>query len=86
MAFEQKPESGSLFHNDRRDNENSPHHKGSALIGGAEYWVSGWNRTKKDGETWVSLSFKLKEQREMPVYKPKPMPPPDEGFDDYIPF
>ena len=86
MAFEQKPESGGLFHNDRRDNESSPHYKGSALIDGKEYWVDGWDNKSKGGKPYIGMRFKPKEQREMPAYKPKPMPAPDPMDFDDVPF
>ena len=33
-----------------------PAYKGSVTIGGAKYWLSGWNRTGDDGSTYLSLS------------------------------
>lgn len=42
MAYEQREGSGSLFKNDRKEQPNHPDYKGSALIGGVEYWVSAW--------------------------------------------
>ena len=86
MAFEQKPDTIILFPNDRRENDSSPHYKGSALIGGVEYWASEWDNTTREGKPMRKLALKKKEQLEMPVYKPKPMPMPDDDFDDRIPF
>jgi hypothetical protein len=61
MAYEQKDMSGSLFRNDRREKDTHPHAKGSALIGGVEYWVSAWTKEARDGSKYQSLSFTPKE-------------------------
>lgn len=60
MAYEQKPDTGSLFKNDRREKDSQPHAKGSALIGGVEYWVSAWTNEAKSGEKYQSLKFERK--------------------------
>jgi hypothetical protein len=82
MAYEQRDMSGSLFRNDKRESENQPNLKGSAMIDGAEYWVSAWTKTTKTGEKWVSLSFTPKEAR---ADKPATTPALD-SWDDAIPF
>jgi hypothetical protein len=61
MAYEQRENSGSLFKNNRREQENHPHATGSALIGGVNYWVSAWTKTDKNGNNWQSLAFKPKD-------------------------
>jgi hypothetical protein len=33
------------------------------MIGGVEYWASGWTKERANGDKWISLSFKVKEQR-----------------------
>lgn len=64
MAFEQKDNSGSLFVNERQQpGTQQPDRSGSAMIDGVEYWVSGWLKKTQDGQTWLSLAFKRKEQR-----------------------
>jgi hypothetical protein len=82
MPYEQRDNSGSLFKNDKRETDSHPNLKGSALIGGAEYWVSAWTKTTKTGEKWVSLSFASKEAR---ADKPATTPALD-SWDDAIPF
>ena len=69
MGFEQREGSGSLFKNDKKTAENQPNATGSALIGGVEYWVSGWTKTDKNGGKWQSLAFKRKDEAER---KPAP--------------
>ena len=41
MAFEQKPNTGSLFKNDRKESDTHPDYKGSALIDGlGDCWLA----------------------------------------------
>ena len=61
MAFEQKNNSGSLFKNTRKETADHPNATGSALIDGVDYWVSSWTKTDKNGNPWLSLSFKRKD-------------------------
>jgi len=61
MAYEQKDNSGALFKNERKESENHPDRTGTALIDGVEYWVSGWLKKSKDGEPYMSLAFKPKD-------------------------
>jgi hypothetical protein len=61
MAFTQKDMSGSLFKNDRKGHESQPSAKGTAMIGGVEYWVSAWTKKDKNGNPWQSLAFTVKE-------------------------
>lgn len=78
MAYEQKDNSGSLFKNDRREKDTHANAKGSALIGGVEYWVDAWTNETQSGDKYQSLKFKRKDaassgggQRQQPS-----------GFDD----
>lgn len=61
MAYEQKPNTGSLFRNDRREKDTHPNAKGSALIDGVEYWVSAWTNKDRNGNAYQSLSFQRKD-------------------------
>lgn len=86
--FQHRENSGSVFKNERKEQPNHPDYRGSALIGGVEYWVSGW---LKDGRTgkWLSMSFSPKDGgfdgRPKNEDKPKPKPTFDDLGDD-IPF
>ena len=62
MAYEHNENSGSLFPNDKREKDSQPNSTGSALIGGKEYWVSGWTK-ERNGKRWISLSFKAKDEK-----------------------
>lgn len=63
MAFQQKPNTGSIFKNDMKTTDTQPNAKGSALIGGKEYWVSSWTKTDKNGQKYQSLAFTVKEPK-----------------------
>ena len=88
MSYEQKPNTGTLFANDRKEKESDPNAKGTALIDGVEYWISSWTNTSKDGKKYMKLSFSVK--------TPKPVedvPKADEDAkvetvkdDDELPF
>jgi hypothetical protein len=51
---------GVLFKNDRKEKDTHPDYKGSAEIGGVEYWLSAWIKTSAKGK-FMSLSFTEKE-------------------------
>jgi hypothetical protein len=63
MAFEQKDNTGAIFVNEHKTEETHADRTGSALIGGREFWINGWLKKTKDGKPYLSLSFKLKEER-----------------------
>jgi hypothetical protein len=63
MAYEQRDMSGTLFKNeDKQEGDKRPNAKGTALIGGVEYWVDAWTKDGKKGK-FQSLAFKRKEQQ-----------------------
>ena len=82
MAFEHNNDTGSIFPNDRKTSENHPGWKGSAKIGGADYWVSGWVKANADGTKRVNLAFTAKEQQAKADFQA----PPDDDMSDDIPF
>lgn len=43
-----------------KTNDKQPDFKGSAMIGGVEYYVAGWKRTSKAGAAYMSLAFQKK--------------------------
>jgi hypothetical protein len=61
MAYEVREMSGSIFKNTRKNNDKSADMTGSGRINGMDVWVNGWVKTDKNGEKWISLSFKEKE-------------------------
>ena len=85
--FQHKENSGSVFKNERKEQPNHPDYRGSALVGGVEYWVSGWIKDGQKGK-WMSLALTPKDggfdsspRRE----ERKPKPTFDDLGDD-IPF
>jgi len=60
--YETKDFTGALFANDRKQKDTDPNAKGSAVIGGVEYWVSAWTNTSAKGQRYQSLRFTAKEE------------------------
>jgi hypothetical protein len=89
MAYEVKPNTGSLFKNEKREADTHAHAKGSALIDGVEYWVDAWTNTSANGTKYQSLKFKPKDGARTPAsvsqrdYIPSRA---DEDDSDEIPF
>jgi len=74
--------SGAMFVNDRKLQDNHPDRQGSATIDGVEYWVSGWIKEGTGGKPkWMSLAFKRKEETSA-LTRPRNKP----ELDDDIPF
>lgn len=83
MAFEQKDNSGSLFKNDRKEKDTHPDYRGSAMIDGVDMWISAWLKEGKNGQKFMSLSFKPKDEQKS-AGKPANRKTADE--DSEIPF
>ena len=75
MAYEQKPNTGTLFTNDRKAAENHPDYTGKLLIGRdllqklasygeANLEISAWIKTTKAGKTIISLQCKEPYQKQ----------------------
>ncbi len=58
--FERKPNTGSLFKNDKKTTDSHPNATGRALIDGKEYYISSWTNKLRDGSGFYqSLRFTL---------------------------
>jgi hypothetical protein len=69
MAYEQKNNSGSLFVNERKQQESHADYQGTALIEGVEYYVDGWRKEGKNGKKgWISFRVKPKGQQRQPTH------------------
>lgn len=75
---------GALFTNNRKQYEDQPDYTGQSQIAGVEYWVSGWKRKSKAGQTFMSLAFTPKEEQ-APQEADGAQYPDDNQVDD-LPF
>ena len=82
-AYQHKDDTGSLFANDKREKETQPNAKGSAMIGGVEYWLSAWTNTSNDGKKYQSIKFERKDASKAAQPAPALAPEP---IADEIPF
>ena len=96
------PNSGAVWRNDKKENENQPHFRGSAEVDGKDYWVSVWMNPSEGGRPPLKFKFEEKQPiggtippgEEMealaklaePVAEPKREYKPGEDFSDDIPF
>jgi hypothetical protein len=71
MAFQQKPNRGSLFKNDEKSKQEDRDYAGSINVEGREYWLSGWISETKKGSKYLSLAVKLKDEESGERAKPK---------------
>jgi hypothetical protein len=80
MAYKQKPNSGTLFKNERKTATNHPDYTGNWKDGKGNEWnLAAWVKNGKKGKF---LSLSATEKKEGPgAYKPEPM-----IIDDDLPF
>ncbi len=76
MAYEQRDNSGTLFKNDRKTQDNHPDMSGKIMVAGVMYWISGWTKKTQTGDKFLSLSTKpIEGQSAKPkADAPKPVP------------
>lgn len=65
IKMAERNNSGAVFKNDRKEKDTHPDYKGSVMIGGVEYWASGWIKTagssaRNPGSKFLSLAFEPK--------------------------
>lgn len=83
MTYVQKPNSGTLFQNDKGDNDKRPDYRGELNVDGVLFEIAGWKKQGSKG-TFLSLSVKPKQERqERPSGGGRPRGP---QLDDEIPF
>ena len=63
MAQEQRPNSGVLFKNDRKEQEKHPDYKGWAEVNGRSVWISAWIKNGAKGK-FMSLAFSEKDEQQ----------------------
>ena len=84
MSYEMKPDTGTLFKNDRKEKETHPDYQGECFVGGQVYRMSAWLKVGKKGK-YMSFSFRGKEQNRQQKPAPAARGKVDE-LDDDIPF
>jgi hypothetical protein len=76
MDENQRNNSGVLFKSDRKEKPNHPDYRGSIVVDGNNYWISGWIKEGKNGKFMGLAVSPKEEQTSQPQSKPK------SGFDD----
>lgn len=61
--YEQKDMTGSLFPNDKSDNQSRPDMRGTVTIDGTKYSLSAWNNTSKGGKDYMSIKVSEFQER-----------------------
>lgn len=86
MSFQQKPNQGALFKNDKQGVESRPDYNGKLNVDGKDYWVSGWVKDGKSGK-FLSLAVKPAQSKAPEAAQPGGggVPPIGRDFDE-IPF
>ena len=65
MAYEMKPESGSLFKNERKEKDTHADYRGECMVDGQAYYMDAWLNTSKAGKKYLSVKFKVKGEKPM---------------------
>ena len=92
MAYENNNNSGSLFKNDRKQNDRQPDYTGNAIVNGKTMRISAWVRTSRDGSRkFMSLAFEEVQAQApapapTPAPAPRPAPAPAPAEDPDLPF
>jgi hypothetical protein len=63
-TYEKRDNSGVLFKNDRKEKDTHPDYTGNAMIGGVDYWISGWVKEGAKGR-FFSFAFKPKDENQL---------------------
>ena len=62
MAYETKPNTGSLFKNQyKTPGDKKPDYTGTCVVDGKEYRMSAWINTSRNGTKYMSMNFQLPE-------------------------
>lgn len=68
MAYENKPDSGSLWPNKRKVTAKHPDMTGTLDVGGVQYWINAWSKTAPtSGQEWLSISIQPKDAQSQPA-------------------
>jgi len=72
--------SGALFRAKEKRTPTSPDYTGSVNVEGKEFFVSGWKKTSRTGEPFLSLKVTAKTQQRQPSHIPTSNGPDDQPF------
>jgi len=61
MDENQRNNSGVLFKSDRKEKPNHPDYRGSIVVDGNNYWISGWIKEGKNGK-FMGLAVSPKDE------------------------
>ena len=74
MAYEQKPNTGAIFQNNKREKDSHPDMKGDFNIEGQKYSIAGWWKEGKNGK-FLSVSVQEWKAPELSKQVEKPRKP-----------
>lgn len=79
---------GVLFKNDRKEKDTDPDYKGSYMNGdGADHWLNAWLAKDKNGNTYMKLSTKPKDEvHNKGMQQARQAVAPSQEFEDDLPF
>jgi len=82
--FEQRDNSASAFVNTRKQSDTHADLTGKARVEGKDFWINIWKKKDKNGNTWLSMSFKPmeghgEENQDAPRQQNKPQGKPQGG-------
>jgi hypothetical protein len=83
MAYEVKDMTGSAFQNRRKTEDRHADLTGEAKIFGRDVWVNVWKKKDKNGNTYISIGFREKQER---MEEQRPVPKQQVVDDSEIPF
>jgi hypothetical protein len=72
LAYEQKDNSGSLFKNDRKEQETHADYRGTIKVAGVDYWLDAWLNESSNGTKYMGLKVKAKDAQGGGSYRTPP--------------